>query len=116
MLIDAKISLVLDCWFSLFRQSFLAITGYFIDLEWNLYKVLLGFEFVNEEYLGRALSRIVINVLESFNIRDRVLAFITDNASNNLTLFDSLNKLLAKSINDIFVKDIIRLPYLAYVI
>ncbi len=78
--------------------------------------MLLRFEFVNEEYSGRTLSRIVINILESFNIRDRVLVFIIDNASNNLTLLNSLNKLLAKSINDIFVKDIIRLPYFTHVI
>ncbi len=63
---------------------------------------------MNEEYSGRALFRIVINVLESFNIRDRVLVFITDNAFNNLTFFDSLNELLTKSIDNIFVKDIIR--------
>ena len=78
--------------------------------------MLFRFEFINEEYLDRALSRIVINVLESFNIRDRVLALIIDNTSNNLTLLNSLNKLLVKSINNICVKDIIRLPYLAHVI
>ncbi len=71
---------------------------------------------MNEEYSGRALSRIVINILESFNIRDRVLALIIDNAFNNLTLLNSLNKLLTKSIDDIFVKDIIYFPCLAHVI
>ena len=71
---------------------------------------------MNEEYSGRALSRIVINILESFNIRDRILTLIIDNASNNLTLLDSLNKSLTKSINDIFVKNIIRLSYLTHII
>ncbi len=78
--------------------------------------MLFGLEFVNKKYLDRALSRIVINILKNFNIRDRVLAFIIDNVFNNLTFLDSLNKSLAKSIDNIFVKDIIRLPYLAYVI
>ena len=71
---------------------------------------------MNEEYSDRTLSHIVINILESFNIRDRVLALITDNAFNNLTLLNSLNKLLTKSINNIFIKDIIRFPYLTHVI
>jgi len=71
---------------------------------------------MNEEYLGRALSRIVINILKSFNIRDRVFALTTDNASNNLTLLNFFNELLAKSINDIFVKDIIHLSYLTHII
>ena len=78
--------------------------------------MLLKFKLINEEYSDRALSHIVINILENFNIRDRVLVFIIDNTSNNLTLLDSLNKLLAKSINNIFVKDIIRLPYLTHII
>ena len=78
--------------------------------------MLLRFEFVNEEYSDRALSHIVINILENFNIRDRVLVFIIDNTSNNLTLLNSLNESLAKSINDIFVKDIIRLPYFTHII
>ena len=71
---------------------------------------------MNEEYSGRALSHIVINILESFNIRDRVLALIINNTSNNLTLLNSLNELLIKSINNIFVKNIIRLPYFIYII
>jgi len=78
--------------------------------------VLLRFEFMNEKYSDRALSRIVINILENFNIRDRVLALTINNTSNNLTFLNSLNKSLIKSINNIFVKDIIRLSYLAYVI
>ncbi len=63
---------------------------------------------MNEKYSDRALSRIVINILENFNIRDRVLALTINNTSNNLTLLNSFNELLAKSINDIFVMDIIR--------
>ncbi len=78
--------------------------------------MLFRFEFINKEYLDRALSRIVINILESFNIRDRVLTLIIHNTSNNLTLLNSLNELLIKSINNIFVKNIIRLPYFIYII
>ncbi len=78
--------------------------------------MLFRFEFINEEHSDRALSHIIINILENFNIRDRILVFIINNTSNNLTLLDSLNKLLAKSINNIFVKNIIRLFYLTYII
>ncbi len=78
--------------------------------------MLLKFKFINKKYLDRALSRIVINILKSFNIRDRLLALIINNASNNLTLLNFFNELLVKSINNIFVKDIIRLSYLTYII
>ena len=58
--------------------------------------MLLRFEFINKKYSDRALSRIVINILESYNIRDRVLVLIINNTSNNLTFLDSFNELLAK--------------------
>ncbi|KAJ5378259.1 uncharacterized protein N7496_005668 [Penicillium cataractarum] len=41
---SAKLSIALDCWTSPFRQAFMAITGYFIDQEWNYRELLLGFE------------------------------------------------------------------------
>jgi len=39
----AKMSIALDCWTSPFRQSFMAITGYFIDVHWEYREILLGF-------------------------------------------------------------------------
>jgi hypothetical protein len=40
----SKLSIALDCWTSPFHQAFIAITGYFLDLDWNYREVLLGFE------------------------------------------------------------------------
>jgi hypothetical protein len=38
----AKLSLALDCWTSPFRQAFMAITGYFLDEDWEYHEILLG--------------------------------------------------------------------------
>jgi hypothetical protein len=32
---STKLLIALDCWTSPFQQAFMAITGYFIDDEWN---------------------------------------------------------------------------------
>lgn len=33
--VGAKLSIALDCWTSPFQQAFMAVTGYFIDDNWN---------------------------------------------------------------------------------
>ncbi len=78
--------------------------------------MLLRFEFINKKHSDRALSYILINILKSFKVRDRIFTIITDNISNNLTLLKSLNKSLGKFINNIFVKNIIRLTCFTHVI
>ena len=53
-------SVVLDCWTSSFAQSFIAITGYFIDQDWNYREVLLGFEHLEGSHTGAYLSETII--------------------------------------------------------
>ncbi|KAG0153109.1 hypothetical protein PDIDSM_2068 [Penicillium digitatum] len=84
---DAKISIALDCWTLPFGQAFMAITGYFIDIDWSYREILAD-----------------------HNIQDRVFGITTDNASNNKTLVDSLLQALSSDIH------VIRIPCLAHVI
>jgi hypothetical protein len=78
--------------------------------------MLLEFKHVKDNYTGKIFSDILISILKSYNIRGRVFLIITNNASNNNTLLNALNQKLKKSVNDIFSTDIIRIPYLVYVI
>ncbi|KAJ5310940.1 uncharacterized protein N7443_003401 [Penicillium atrosanguineum] len=89
----AKISIALDCWTSPFTQAFMAITGYFIDKDWQYREVLLGFEPLHGTHSGTNLSSVVLDILLQHKIEGRVFAITTDNASNNQTLL-SLNELL----------------------
>jgi hypothetical protein len=51
----SKLSIALDCWTSPFHQAFIAITGYFLDLDWNYREVLLGFEPVYGTHSGKLI-------------------------------------------------------------
>ena len=106
----AKISIALDCWTSPFSQAFMAISGYFIDEDWQYEEVLLGFEPLSGTHSGENLSAILLNVLIQHHIQDRVLAITTDNASNNNTLVSSLQQSLSDTTT------VIRVPCLAHVI
>jgi hypothetical protein len=111
----AKLSIALDCWTSPFQQAFMAITGYFIDKDWNYREILLGFEPLQGTHSGPNLSTVLLGILQKYNIVDRVLAVTTDNASNNNTLMESIQE----SIESFELPDravIVRIPCLAHVI
>jgi hypothetical protein len=68
----------------------MAITGYYIDVDWNYREVLLGFEPVHGSHTGADLSTILFDLLQTHHLEGRVLTMTTDNASNNNTLHDSI--------------------------
>ncbi|KAJ5355238.1 uncharacterized protein N7496_000165 [Penicillium cataractarum] len=112
---SAKLSIALDCWTSPFRQAFMAITGYFIDQEWNYRELLLGFEPLQGSHTGAYLSTVLLDLLEKHRITERVLTITTDNASNNGTLLGSLQEVV-ESLQLPSSIPVIRIPCIAHVI
>lgn len=66
----AKMSIALDCWTSPFNHTFMAITGYFLDQEWEYHEVLLGFEPISGSHTGVNLRDIVLQILQKHQITD----------------------------------------------
>ena len=77
---ESRLSIALDCWTSPFSQAFMAITGYFLDQDWEYREVLLGFEPPYGSHTGSNLSVTVLQILQQHGIADRVLSITTDNA------------------------------------
>lgn len=93
----------------------MAVSGYFIDADWEYREVLLGFEPLTGVHTGAYLSTVVLNLLEKYEIKGRVLAVTTDNASNNSTLIKSLqDSLQSQGLGSDTL--LIRVPCLAHVI
>ena len=111
----AKLSLALDCWTSPFKQAFIAITGYFLDEDWEYNEILLRFEHLHGSHSGASLSEVLFKLLQEYQITDRVLTVTTDNASNNVTLMASVHDAIEslQSANDVVI---IRIPCIAHVI
>lgn len=110
-----KLSLTLDCWTSPSRQAFMAITGYFLDENWEYHEILLGFEHLHGSHSGANLCVLLLQLLQEHQITDRVLAITTDNASNNVTLMVSVYEAL-ESLQSSNHVAIIRAPCIAHVI
>jgi hypothetical protein len=112
---NGKLSIALDCWTSPFNQAFIAITGYFIDQEWNYREILLGFEPLHGTHNGSNLGSTLFEILQKHGITNRILSITTDNASNNNTMMASIQELVQSQ--DISSDTtIIRIPCIAHVI
>ncbi|KAI9039304.1 uncharacterized protein KD926_009746 [Aspergillus affinis] len=93
----------------------MAVTGYFIDDDWNYREILIGFEPLHRTHSGVNLSAIFLDLLQQHHITDQVLTIITDNVSNNNTLMSSIQESV-QSLNLDNNTSIIRVPCIVYVI
>ena len=93
----------------------MAVTGYFIDTDWNYRELLLGFEPLSGTHSGVNFSAVLLQLLQKYNLTDRVLTITTDNASNNNTLVASIQETV-QSLNLGDNTAIVRVPCMAHVI
>ena len=89
-----KISLTLNCWTSLNNLAFLSITEYFIDENWDYWEILLEFQSLWGQHFRKNLTKVVMNVLNSYKILNKLLIITADNAFNNATLHTELTTIL----------------------
>ena len=114
LLQESRLSIVLDCWILLFSKAFIAITGYFVDNDWEYCEIFLGFELLYNLYTGNNLSSVVINIFKDYQITDQILSITTDNAMNNNTIINSIQKEI--KIQEIDNTEIFRILYFVYII
>ena len=110
----SRLSIALDYWTSPFSQAFMAVTGYFVDNDWEYRDVLPGFEPLHGSHTGSNLSSVVISILEEYQITDRILSITTDNATNNNTIINSIQEEI--KIQGIGDTRVFRIPCLAHMI
>lgn len=78
-----KISIALDLWTSSNRLAFLIITAYFIDKHWKFREVLLAFKSLFEQHSEENMIDSIVQTLTRYEITDRLLTTVIDNAGNN---------------------------------
>ncbi|EED23320.1 hypothetical protein TSTA_067550 [Talaromyces stipitatus ATCC 10500] len=69
----------------------MAVTGCFLDREWEYQEILLGFEPLSGTHSGVNLGDMILKILHPHQqITNRVIAVTTSNASNNNTMISSI--------------------------
>jgi hypothetical protein len=91
----------------------MAITGYFLDQDWNYCEVLLGFEHIQGSHTGTQLSQTVIRIFQEHSVTDRVSSITTDNASNNNTMIEGVQEIVqSQALHD---TSVFRVPCIVHV-
>ncbi|CCO35189.1 Putative AC transposase AltName: Full=ORFA [Rhizoctonia solani AG-1 IB] len=83
-----------DAWTSSNRIAFLAITASWITNQWELRDTLIDFRELQGAHTGQNMAEQVASVVSELGIEDKVLALVSDNASNNGTLVTHLSNTL----------------------
>lgn len=77
----------------------IAITGHWIDNNFELQESLLSFREIKGSHEGSNLARVIYGVLDSFNIAERLFCITGDSASNNSKAMTHLSRLLREHKN-----------------
>jgi hypothetical protein len=96
--VTGKISTTCDAWQASNGDAYFAVTGHWIEETspgiWTLKSALLGFTQMNTTHSGILLGRALFKILRRYNIVHRIGWVTCDNASNNNTMLEHLEKLI----------------------
>jgi hypothetical protein len=83
--LTSKVALTTDIWSSTYNNTaFLGITMHCITNDWKIKKCLLDFISIKGSHSAALILTKLTNVLQEFNISDRIISLTTDNGSNML--------------------------------
>ena len=111
----SKISLSLDNWSSPNHHAFMAVVAYFVTDDWTYQTSLIDFIPLVKAHTGEYMARQLLRTMKRVQIQKHLFALTTDNASNNTTMADSLEKLLDEEKVE-WSANAMKLPCFAHVI
>lgn len=112
----SRIHVSLDTWTSPNHLSFLAIVAHFTDEQYQLRTTLLALKEIQFSHAGITLARIVMTVLQEFDIVNKIGYFMSDNASNMGTTVEEISHQLFVLGNTILTADERRLRCWGHVV
>lgn len=77
-----SICLTTDMWTSRNNDSYLAVTGHYIDSNYKLQSVLLECKVLESRHTALNLAEELKNVVQEWNILDKILLTVSDNGAN----------------------------------
>ncbi|KAJ0554231.1 putative HAT dimerization domain, ribonuclease H-like superfamily, hAT-like transposase, RNase-H [Helianthus annuus] len=77
------ISLTSDCWTSNQTIGYMCLTAHFVDSDWKLQKLIIGFNELAPPHNGEVISDGILECLIKWGIQDKIGTITLDNATNN---------------------------------
>lgn len=88
------ISITCDGWTSPSNVAMLGVTAHWIDENFKMQNIILALKPIDGPHTGVNLATLLKNILDKFNITDRLYCITADNASNNTTMGQSLTTMI----------------------
>lgn len=88
----SKVHLSIDAWTSDSKLPLLGICAHFVTADYELKMKLIALPFIHGRHSGINLSKIVLEVIQEYEIEEKVGHFMMNNASNNDTMMEELQK------------------------
>ncbi len=90
--LNIKINIALNNWTSSNNIVFMKVTNYFINKDWKYREMLLTFQSLSDVQTSETMIKIVVNILKKYKLKNRLLAIIINNASNNEKMRKKMKK------------------------
>lgn len=88
------ISLTCDAWTSPNCISIFGITAHWISKDWKLNELLLSAEKLDGSHSGDNMAKHLYDIIQDYEIAEKIFCITADNASNNRTMADQLQTLI----------------------
>ncbi|KAE9277010.1 hypothetical protein PR003_g28901 [Phytophthora rubi] len=98
----SRTSITTDMWTSAASKGYMVVTLHWIDENWNLRSVILGFLRVEYPHTGRRLADHLMDAVKAMDgsLLLSIWAITTDNAKNNTTMVESINRKLPNEVEE----------------
>jgi len=90
--LNSKVSFTTDCWTSPNNLVFMGVTAHYINENWELQVTTLDFIHLPGPHTGFNLHNCFVSVLETYGLETKTLGITLDNASNNDSFIQSIDK------------------------
>ncbi|MBW0581188.1 hypothetical protein O181_120903 [Austropuccinia psidii MF-1] len=89
---DQLISFTTDCWTSPNVTAFMAVTGHYLDPDFNLKSILLGLTEIEGNHSGISLANHFLQVINRYKIATKMICITTDNALVNTCMAQEIRR------------------------
>ncbi|KAJ1278634.1 hypothetical protein BS78_04G093800 [Paspalum vaginatum] len=90
--VSFSFALTSDVWTSSHQKtSYISIVAHYLDDSYCLNKRVIGFRVMDDSHTGDAIANHILEVLNDFKIKDKILSVTLDNASSNTTAIEILS-------------------------
>lgn len=89
--LTVKVSFTTDIWTSPSNLAFMGITVHYIDQHWKMVAETLDFAPLPGKHDGVSIYEAFVSILDSFNLKNKILGITLDNASNNNSFIEWLD-------------------------